>query len=544
MRFIPTRRDERGAAAVIFALTAVILFGVGAFAVDIGQAYAKKSLEQTDVDVAVMAATAELNSGGACNQEVIDKAIEYLSKADNVVNGQYPINLGGAPGDKDGYISCKNWRVDLWAPASRAEFSLAKVLPNAPDGIDVDAHAAAQIKAARAQSVMPFFAVQGCDTGQQSIRNDSGPSLPIPPLNPDTSPHNNIAFTITPDTAPTGATSMQVTINGSGLGAVDKIGFTGAAGPPYHYEVPRSSFVSASATSITINVPTQVLLVEDVWYVRLFTSSPDKWSDPSKVQRFTVGPPKLYCDNSLEGNFGTVDIPRSDTNSFPLQWNMIKGVEPTLAIHPAPNGQCDGQPLSVESKTSPVNGTNCIATEPGLKIAETNQGLVTGAGGLKGRLDADSTSNCSRYNDSSRTAATVKGFHVNDDLLTCFITNGASIQDLVSGTSNATEALSSDIYNSPRFFWVPVLDTDPSTGKKSWPIISFQPGFVSDQSLSATHGAPGSISPLDGLVADRNGITELKVILFDEKALPEFAPTVGGEKDYTGSGPKALVLVE
>ena len=162
---------------------------------------------------------------------------------------------------------------------------------------------------------------------------------------------------------------------------------------------------------------------------------------------------------------------------------MIKGVEPTLAIHPAPNGQCDGQPLSVVSNPGPVSGTNCIATEPGLKIAETNQGLVTGSGGLKGRLDTDSTSNCSRYHDNQRTAATVKGFRINDDLLTCFITNGASIQDLVDGTAAAKEALSSDIYNSPRFFWVPVLDTDPSTGIKYWPIIGFRPGFISDQSL-------------------------------------------------------------
>jgi hypothetical protein len=537
-------RDERGAAAVIFAITAVVLFGVGAFAVDIGQAFAKKSLEQTDVDVAVMAAAAKLTTSGACNPEVVATATDYLTKAENTVTGQYPIDLTGTPGDKDGYISCNNWRVDLWAPASRVDFALAGVLPSAPSGMDVNAHAAAQIKAARARAVMPFFAVQGCDYGQQSIRNDSGPSLPIPPLNPDSGGHNNIVFTVTPDTAPSGMSSFQVTLNGTDLTGVDKVGFTGAAGPPYHYEILRSQLVSATATSITVNVPTQVLLVDDVWYVRVFTNSGNKWSAAGNVQRFTVGPPKLYCDNSLEGNFGTIDIPRSDTNSFSLQWNMIKGVEPTLAIHPAPNGQCDGQPQSIESKTSPVNGTNCIATEPGLKIAETNEGMITGKGGLKGRLDADSTGNCSRYNNSQRTAATIKGYQLNDDLLTCFITNGASIQDLVNGTATANQALSSDIYSSPRFFWVPVLDTDPSTGKKSWPIVGFRPGFISDQSLTATHTAPGSISPLDGLSADSSGIREVKVILFNESALPEFAPTVGGEGDYTGSGPKALVLVE
>lgn len=553
MRSLKRSRDDRGATAVLFAIVAVILFGVGAFAVDIGQAYAKKSLEQTDVDVAVMAATAELDNPGGCNPEVVTKATEYLTKADNEVTGQYPIDLGGSPGDQDGYIECKDWRVKLWAPASRADFALIPafkaLLPGAtvPDHVDVDAYAAAQIKAARGAATLPFFAVQGCDSGQQSIRNDAGPPLPIPPLYQGDPPNNTIAFTIAPDNTPSGTSSLQVTLTAtaSTFDALDQVGFTGAGGPPYHYTVPRSQFVSASSTSITINVPSEVLAVDDVWYVRVLVGS--KWSKTADAQRFTVGPPKLYCDNSLEGNFGTIKIPRSDTSSFPLQWNMIKGVEPTLAIHPAPNGECSDQPLSVESKTSPVNGTNCLATEPGLKIAETNQGMVTGAGGEKGRLDADSTSDCSRYNDSSRTSATVKGFHINDDVLTCFITNGASIQNLVDSRvagDPGYQALSSDIFDSPRFFWVPVLDTDPSTGTKSWPIIDFRPGFISDQDINATNGAPGSISALDGLTTDANGISEVKVILFDKSALPEFAPTVGGEADYTGSGPKALVMVE
>ncbi|MFC4785176.1 hypothetical protein ACT8ZV_11905 [Nocardioides sp. MAHUQ-72] len=542
MRARRLTRDEHGAAALLFALLATVLFGIGAFAVDIGHAYAKRSLEQTDVDVAVMAAAAELDSSGGCNPEVVAKATEYLTKADNAVPSQYPIDLGGAPGDQDGYISCKNWRVDLWAPASRVDFALAGALPGAPSGVDVDAHAAAQIKAARAQATLPFFAVQGCDFGQQSIRNDSGPQLTIPPLNPDSAQNSNASFTISPDNTPSATTSLTITITGTQLKDVTQVGFTGAAGPPYHYTVPVTAPSTNATASFTVAVPSAVLAVDDTWYVR--TLSGTKWSKQANAQRLTVGPPKLYCDNSNEGNFGTIDIPRTDTNSFSLQWNMIKGVEPTLAKVSGKTGQCSGEPGAVESKNSPVNGTNCLATEPGLKIAETNEGMITGKGGLKGRLDADSTSGCSRTHDSSRTTATIKGFRINDDVLTCFITNGASIQNLVNGDSVATQALSSDIYNSPRFFWVPVLDTDPSTGKKSWWIKDFRPGFITDQSMGATHDGPGTISPLNGLVADSQGITELKVVLFDEKALPEFAPTVGGEQDYTGSGPKALVLVE
>lgn len=541
------RRDERGATAILFALMAVVLIGVGALAVDIGNAYAKRSLLQTDVDVAVMAATAELTSGGACNPEVVAKATEFLEKAENAVPGQYDVDLGGSADDQDGFITCNNWRVDLWAPKSHVKYGLGQVISE-DDGLDVQAHAAAQIKAANAGRTLPFFAVQGCDSGQQSIRNDSGPSTaPVPNLVPNSTTNNNASFTISPTQAPPGTTSMTITLTGSGFKDVDGVGFTGAGGPPYHYVVPVSPPASASTTSITVSVPSGVLAVEDVWFVRVTSTDNQgnqKWSPSSGAQRFTVGEEKLYCDDSNEGNFGTIELPRTDTSSFPLEWNMIKGTEPTLALHPSPNGQCDGQPGSVESKTTPVDGTNCVATEPGLKVAATNDGLIQGKGGLPGRLDTDSTSNCSRTGSSSRTPGAIKGKHINDDVLSCFIVNGASLADLVNGTATGTQALSADIFQSPRFFWLPVLDTDPSTGKKSWPIIDFRPGFITDQALSATHDSPGSISAFNGLEEEPAGIREVKVVLFDELALPEFAPATGGEEDYTGSGPKAIVLVE
>jgi len=538
------RRDDRGASALLFALLAVVLIGVGALAVDIGHAYAKRSLLQTDVDLAVMAATAELSSGGACNPEVVAKAKEFLEKSENAVPGQYAVDLGGSAGDEDGFVTCNNWRVDLWAPKSHVEYGLGQVISD-NDGLDVQAHAAAQIKAANGGATLPFFAVQGCDSGQQSIRNDSGTASPPPPpsLAPTSGTNNNATFTIDPTKAPPGTTSMSITLTGNGFKDVDGVGFTGAGGPPYHYVVPVSPVAEASTQSITVSVPSGVLAVDDVWWVRVRTTD-GQWSPTPGAQPFTVGEEKLFCDASNQGNFGTLDMPRTDTNSFWLEWNMIKGIQATLALHPSPNGECSGQAGSVESRSVPVDGTNCVATEPGLKVAATNDGLIQGKGGLPGRLDTDSTSNCSRTGSSSRTPGTIKGRHINDDLLSCFIVNGASIGDLVSATPEGFQALSADIYKSPRFFWLPVLDTDPSTGKKSWPIIDFRPGFITDQALSATNEAPGSISAFNGLEEEPAGIREVRVVLFDEAALPEFAPATGGEEDYTGSGPKAIVLVE
>jgi hypothetical protein len=499
------------------------------------------------VDVAVMAATAELTSAGACDPEVVAKAEEFLEKPENAVPGQYEVDLGGSADDHDGFITCSNWRVDLWAPKSHVEYGLGRVI-SANDGLDVQAHGAAQIKAANGGATLPFFAVQGCDSGQQSIRNDSGPSTaPVPNLVPNSTTTNNASFTISPTRAPAGTTSMSITLTGSGFKDVDGVAFTGAGGPPYHHVVDVTPPATASTSSITVSVPSEVLAVEDVWFVRVRSTDnkgEQQWSATASAQRFTVGEEKLYCDDSNEGNFGTLDMPRTDTSSFSLEWNMIKGIQPTLALHPSPNGECSGQAGSVESKTTPVDGTNCLATEPGLKVAATNDGLIQGKGGLPGRLDTDSTSNCSRTGSSSRTTGAIKGKHINDDLLSCFIVNGASVADLVNGTAIGTQALSADIFKSPRFFWLPVLDSDPSTGKKSWPIVDFRPGFITDQALSATNETPGSISAFNGLEEEPAGIREVKVVLFDEAALPEFAPATGGEEDYTGSGPKAIVLVE
>ncbi len=535
-----SRRDDRGAVAVLFALLAVVLLGVGALAVDLGQAYAKKSLLQTDVDLAVLAAVAELDSAGGCNAEVVSTAEDYLTRAGNAVPGQYDVDLGGAPGDQDGYIRCGGWKVELWAPRAQVPLGLGRVL-SAEDSFDVAAHAAAEVRSPAARAVLPFFGVQGCDYGAQTIRDDSGGTspAPVPALVPDTTSHNNATFVVAPTSTPEGTSSLTMTLTGKNLDKTDAVGFTGVGGPPFHHVAPA---LSTSKDTITVQVPSAVLAVPDVWYVRVLQAT--KWSQPLGAQRFTVGEDKLYCDTSLEGNFGTVDIPRSDTGSFTLERNIILGVEPALAVHPSPSGECGGKPGSVESVKTPVDGTNCLASEPGLKISAASAGLVSGKDGLPGRLDTGSTSGCSRHGDDSRTAASVLGKRINDDLLSCFLVNGAHLSDLVAGNAVGTAALSADIFASPRFFWIPVVDTDPATGTKSWPVVALRPGFITDQPLSATRAAPGSISPLNGLVTAASGIREVRVVLFSQDALPPTAPAVGDEVAYSGSGTKVLVLVE
>ena len=113
-------RDERGATAVLFALLALVLLGVSALAIDVGHVYAKRSALQSNVDFAVMAAAAELDSDGACNQKVIDAAADFLEKDTNKVPDQTALNLGGSSSDGDGFIRCNDWKVELWPRLPRS----------------------------------------------------------------------------------------------------------------------------------------------------------------------------------------------------------------------------------------------------------------------------------------------------------------------------------------------------------------------------------------------------------------------------------------
>jgi hypothetical protein len=536
--------DERGATAVLFAILATVLFMAGAVAIDMGQAYAKRSALQSNVDLAVMAAAAELTAASGCSTAAVDKAEEFLVNAANEVDGQVAMNLQNG-NSVDGEIACPgNWRVELTAPRAIVELTMGKVFESGDD-IEVPARAVAQIKSPSRNHGLPMYGVTGCEYGPQIIRDDSGPAptLAVPPLTPDSATYNTATFTVGPDNQPIPSTATQVTLTGSNLTGATAVTFTGAGGPPDHHEVLAIDFVSASSTKIVVNVPAAVLDIEDVWFVRVLKGT--TYSPRTSAQRFTVGAPRAYCAGSLEGNYGTIDLPRSDT-SFDLEWNIIFGPQPSLAIHPAPAGECSGGAGSIESKTGPVDGTNCLASEPGVKIGQTNDGLISGKGGQRGRLDKDSTSGCSRSGDNSRTPTTIKSKYINDDLLSCFIINNARISDLINATDGSIgeKALSADIFNSPRYFWIPIVQREPATGKKSWPIVAFRPGFITDQAVSATEQSPGVISEHNGLIAGPSGLRELHVILFDEKALPEFAPASGGEIDYTGSGTKVVVLVE
>lgn len=80
----PSRRcqDDRGVAAVLFAVVLTALFAVSALAVDVGQAYAERRHDQNTADAAVMSGLVESVLGGGELQGVVD---EMVAKVDTTL---------------------------------------------------------------------------------------------------------------------------------------------------------------------------------------------------------------------------------------------------------------------------------------------------------------------------------------------------------------------------------------------------------------------------------------------------------------------------
>ncbi len=548
------RHDESGTVAVMVALMAMVILGMAAVAIDMGQVYAKRASLQSAVDQAVLAAAAELDGTNICTAGAIDAAKNYLVSnwidqgADPKAVGDIDLTADNKlpDGSKDGYMKCTKWRVDLWAPTAQVNLGLAKAVTDEND-VQVPAHAAAEVRSPRL-GTMPFYATPECSNGQQVLSTDShgASTLPVVPLTPFSATLNNSNLTaLSVASTPTGTSVPSLVITGTNFTGVTAVGFTTASGD--HVEVAVGSGATInSATQITVApVPTTVTDLADIWYVRVLKGG--NWSTndgnaTSGVQKFTVGDEKLYCMDSTEGNFGSLAIERTPAISNPntlISLNVALGVDHELGTMPgapsAPN-LCNGVSGAIQS---PVDGQNCLETDTGLPANALEEGMITGISGNPGRLNKPPTSPCTRPN------VTVSGYSLNDDVLSCFFTNSTiRVGDVTKSTYVGEPVISPAIFDSPRFVWVPLI-TEPPSGKKDVSIQGFKPGFITDQPASGTKGAPGStVTSPNGLTLTGTKVREMKIWFINADALPAGTTADGHEVAYRGSGAKVIVLVD
>lgn len=536
------RRDESGAIAVMAALMSMVIVGMAAVAIDMGQVYAKRASLQSAVDHAVLAAAAKIDgTSGPCTAAAQSTAKDFLI-SNWIDQGGDPkaiadINLGGSATDGDGFMTCTGWRVDLWAPTAKVDLGLAKAVTSETT-INVPAHAAAEIMSPKL-ATLPMYIAQTCISGSQVTITDppNGHVAALtPPDFPETGLNNGLRIgNVSPnrfldEDIASGDTEIKVQLQGGGkYVAGDRIWFTNHD----DLTVQHSHDVSGAdvgSNQTTFDLPAAVIANLGVWWVRveragLFTAD-------SEADSITVGDIGL-CNGSLSGNFGTLVVARTD-HSHELVKNIILGAEPDLTVNPSSAIPC---PVA-QSEINPTSPTDCVSTKPGFPGSELSNGLIHGltSEGLKGRLDVNTMTGCDRNGGSSRTPGT---YSLNDDNLKCFLVNGATISDVRLG-GPATVGLSGEIVSSPRFFRIPILPEDPSRGSSTnYPITGYYYVFITTEGASPVSG-------YNGIEMRTNGskIETLSVAILNSDSLPATVPHPGKVTAYTGSGPKVVVLVD
>lgn len=570
---------ERGTVAIVVALSATMIFALCALGVDLGAAFARKRDIQTQADLAALAAGAHLPRSAASEALIAAAANSYA--LENEVQGQDNSTWNFLDTDTSNgfieYIGANKLR--LFAPRSRVDFWLAPAAGLA-DGMDVSAVAAVEILSPG--KGLPFFISTTCAWEDQTILDrTAGAEIPpayVPTLTPTSNPAASVKIqSIATDPSPVVYPSSPpvwidvTTTTPNGFNGVTQIGFTTEGALPNHF----TESVSGSVTgdTATVQVPPGVLLQEEVWWVRLMEASkkkgePERWSSSDNAKPLVVGSPDGpttgSCDSKNSGNFGSLDLSRDDVNqpSRYLVENMAQGIQHVLRQYPIPRpvppDGCAGKPEAVTDSGTPdeTREINCLETDTGSDLAQkATDAFITGtAQGTPGRLDGEerpTQDNCDPEKESEeRELEDLPGEPtINNDVLSCFLKGTYTVGDVTKQHNAPVDAISPDIFNSPRFFWIPVLVADPSGGAGSYAIVDFRAVFITDQ----PDGASKSNTMIDeesdnGITMSTNGrqIEKIRIRAINPVSLPPTAVGLGPDNTvpYLGSGTKILRLVE
>lgn len=573
-------------AVMVILVMSLVLFGVAALAVDLGNAFTRKRDVQSQADFSTLAGGAglpALASTPTAADPAIQNAAEYLFKNQRqnddgavpltkvqlaiVLTDGNPDNGAAYYGHLDaaGNLVPSRGELTIKTPPVLVKYGFAAVLGSA--NVKVKASATVGLRSPGG-GAMPFYAVQGggCDYGPQTLSDPANGHaqsvVPVMAYPTDTnksrldnlSPPAQVGYNTLP------SVQQKITINGTGLSGVTQVGFFRSTSlvPNFVMTLPFANSDSTGKTVKDIVVPVEVTSVEDVWWVRVWGpkngNQGNAWSAASEALPMRVGDSLLECPGvSSAGNFGALMLPRSSNKSGWLAENIATGPEAPLTLAafpaPAPVNCSPGVAPAVYSTTtgSPTRlaGTNCVDTDTGLTANATTAGLITGA---QARLAKPTTTGCSPTRTSaSRTVPVAGGKSINDDTLSCFLTTNATIGSIASPTYSGSVALSPAVYSSPRFLWVPVLGIKPTSGGSAhYSIVDYRAAFLTSESTASTKVIPqftdGSASTTaNGLTIANNGVTSMQVVFFNVKALPADAgnATVGA---YFGVGPKIVAL--
>lgn len=577
-------RDDNGVVAVIYALCAVLIFSVGALAVDLGSMYQRRAETQSQADLSALSAANQLGSSTdptTSHSNAVKSVAQYL-----IANGKLgQLGLPAASsymqlvplltdGDfANGEVTFPSqYEMTVTTPRAKVNFAMAGAF--GVSSSSVTSSATVGVGTPGANAVMPFFVVaNGCDWGSQSLTDPANghsqsvvPTLPAPLSNPNVT--SNATLTdLTPyqfDVGATGANAVIATINGTHLSSVVKVGFFFQSGtqpavgsPPTAGPVPTPNVVEQAIVSNTNNnfisnvpVPSSVTGAAGVWWVRTYTGSGNVgWSPLSQSLPIRVGDGPILCgNNGNQGNFGSLKLPRSDPPASWLPLNIANGLQAPLSLSvqtvsseipmctPGDNGVVYTQTSG--SNVTRVADTNCVDTDTGLTSTVTTQGMVTGT---PSRMTSAATTTSMAGKQCAPNKSTgqrnLLGRSINNDVLSCFMDSAhadTQLQAIASPSYNGPAVLDPAIYSSPRFCYVPVLSVQPSLGGSNhYSITGMRPCFITGEANDSSYNLQKFMdcplsqgqsatcpNPDNGLTAPNQKVTTLRIFLFNKNALP------------------------
>lgn len=594
------RASERGAVALIYALLAVVLLGVAALSVDLGNGIARRSDVQGQADFAALSAAPALgtrasgavpdgvldivrtelnnnrvlNDNGSCRDEAPCVGSNAQLVDGNLANGEARFCSGlNAPAS-----GCRKAGLQVIAPSARVNFGFAGIF--GAEAMNVQGSATVALKSP--MGPIPLYAVAGCDYGRQTLTDPaSGQVTPVVP--PLAFPLDDNGAELTSLSVPqvnSNATGVRLTVDASRLDHITRVGFfreTSLLTPNFEtvdVEVDaQNSTVPVdtgnAAGTVTVTIPLAVTGVDDVWWVRLYSNDQaannrrEEWSPMLEALPLRVGAAILECTaGSTDGNFGSLSLERTDVTSVndQLAKNIIDLQLPTsLKANPAAIiAECfpgiESPPITgdvavITDLPNPgqTPGTNCVSTDTGLPASAATAGFVTGVGGTPGRLRNEPTrAGCSPTGGNGNASLTLQSttYSINNDTLSCFFTNDTTrIMDITQAGYSGGAVLDPAIFDSPRFFLVPVLAVAPlSGGSNRYWVVDFRPAFLTDEDGLAERDTPTTGTSENGLHVEQNQVKSIKVVFFNFEALPNSSN--GAVQDYIGVGDPIIRLVD
>lgn len=283
------------------------------------------------------------------------------------------------------------------------------------------------------------------------------------------------------------------------------------------------------------------------------TGSPPPTPTSPTTTSSTTGTPSptdvpVGCAGQDRGNFGQLFSPRLDANNKAeaLAKNLAFGLDHL----PIP---FDADTYTIEKECAASNGSNpipgaqlddisragnnCIIGDTGNDGPGLYDAMIGTVDSKPGRLNVsgDATRNTSSK-CTSRTNKGIGSYTINNDLLSCFLRNGATLDSIAKPTGVTQTMLDPAVIDSPRFVYLPMVLATDRAQKGYQPIVDYIPAFITDETQTSVATAD------NGLEVTGNSIKVIRLFAFNKLALPPNAqsPDVDFDPDL-GSGNVRLV---